>query len=90
MDEGDSKGCVSHPGHRGSESLGRDADRGVEGALSPRIWDPRAQAVHTAILAVSGAKCQKNLLQRQFWDSLVIKKVINLEGKRILTHTTKV
>ena len=49
--EEDSKGSVSHPGQRDSELLGWGTDRGVE-AFSPRIWDPGAQAVHTAVIAL--------------------------------------
>lgn len=49
--EKDTEGSVSHPSHRGSELFGWDADRRVEGALSPRIWDLGTQALYKAVLA---------------------------------------
>ena len=50
--EKDIKGSMSHPSHRDSELFGKDADRRVEGAFSPRIWDPGTQALYKAVLAL--------------------------------------
>lgn len=54
--EADSMGSLSHHGRRDGELSERETDRRGEVASSPRMCDPGAQAVHTAVPALFGAQ----------------------------------